>query len=48
MCTNDLWSPLVSERVFKYVSWRLEVDEHKMVKKDFSLYFIFFGSFEFL
>ena len=48
MYTSDLVVTSGKRGILQVCVLRLEVDEHKMVKKDFSLYFIFFGSFEFL
>lgn len=49
MCTNDLAVASGERGRLQVCVFRLEVDEHKMVKKDFSLFILYsLIAFEFL
>lgn len=49
MCTNDLAVASGEPGRLQVCVFRLEVDEHKMVKKDFSLFILYsLIAFEFL
>lgn len=49
MCTNDLAVTSGEQGKLQVCVLRLEVDEHKMVKKDFSLFILYsLIAFEFL